>query len=575
MMKKLFTLSMVVAFAMTLSAQSPRMGFVEEATQASCPPCAQLNPALQDLMNANSDKVIFMAYQVWWPGFDQMYLDNQEDIDTRVGEYYDFSFAPQLKMQGAFPAGGDGGVTSLTQQMIDDNYAEMSEFSMDVAAAFEDGILSVTGNITGTAPASGTFKLHLVLTEGTIYSTQATGGTNGETEYHHVMKKFLPGIDGITLAGEWADGDSYVIDETYDLSDLTIYNYGDMEVIAFIQNDDDKFIHQAAKDGEVEVTVSSANNGGAVDITGLPGLVCSGEQTLSPEVTFQNTGNEPLTSIDFEYSVNGGDVSTYSWSSADGIATLATETITLPAITFMTAADNELTVELSNPNGMEDEDASDNLVNASIALATDGGQELTLTIVLDEYPEETAWEFLGADGSVVASSNGTYASEADGATVVEEFVAPLGCSNLVVTDSYGDGLNGAQWGGTDGSFTLTDSDGTVLVAGGGDDNFSVSENVASISIALGIEENAYVTGFSVSPNPTSDILNVRFDIANNAATSVSVMNAIGQTVIAENFGSLQGQYTEQLDLSELNNGMYYVTILSGGETATVKVVLTK
>jgi len=73
-MKRIFTLMLGVAMVVTTvqltAQQSPRMGFVEEATQASCPPCATLNPGLQTLMNNNSDKVIFMAYQVWWSGFD-------------------------------------------------------------------------------------------------------------------------------------------------------------------------------------------------------------------------------------------------------------------------------------------------------------------------------------------------------------------------------------------------------------------------------------------------------------------------------------------------------------------------
>ncbi|MCB0598447.1 MAG: T9SS type A sorting domain-containing protein [Lewinellaceae bacterium] len=87
---------------------------------------------------------------------------------------------------------------------------------------------------------------------------------------------------------------------------------------------------------------------------------------------------------------------------------------------------------------------------------------VTLTIILDNYPEETRWEI--RDGGTVLASGGTYGSYPDGSTVVENACLPDGCYDFVIYDSYGDGIC-CSYG--IGSYTLTDdSDGSTLASGG-------------------------------------------------------------------------------------------------------------
>ena len=88
---------------------------------------------------------------------------------------------------------------------------------------------------------------------------------------------------------------------------------------------------------------------------------------------------------------------------------------------------------------------------------------VTLTIVLDNYPEETRWEIRNASNTVVASG-GTYGSSPDGSTVVENACLPDGCYDFIIYDSYGDGICCAYGAG---SYTLTDdSSGGTLASGG-------------------------------------------------------------------------------------------------------------
>lgn len=94
---------------------------------------------------------------------------------------------------------------------------------------------------------------------------------------------------------------------------------------------------------------------------------------------------------------------------------------------------------------------------------------VTLTLVLDNYPEETSWTLTNSSGTTVASG-GTYGSEPDGSTITETFNLAAGDYTFTINDTYGDGIC-CSYG--NGSYTLTDNgSGSVLASGG---NFGSSD----------------------------------------------------------------------------------------------------
>ena len=86
-------------------------------------------------------------------------------------------------------------------------------------------------------------------------------------------------------------------------------------------------------------------------------------------------------------------------------------------------------------------------------------EDLTITILTDNYPGETTWSLTDVSGTVVASG-GPYATQAV-EEVTQVCVAP-GCYTFIINDSYGDGICCAY--GT-GLYTVS-SQGTVLATGG-------------------------------------------------------------------------------------------------------------
>lgn len=97
------------------------------------------------------------------------------------------------------------------------------------------------------------------------------------------------------------------------------------------------------------------------------------------------------------------------------------------------------------------------------------GTNVTVSITLDNYPEETSWS-ITQSGTTVASG-GTYASQPDGSTVNIDVCLADGCYDFTINDQYGDGIC-CSYGS--GSYTVSSSQGTH--ASGGSFTFNETTN---------------------------------------------------------------------------------------------------
>ncbi len=87
---------------------------------------------------------------------------------------------------------------------------------------------------------------------------------------------------------------------------------------------------------------------------------------------------------------------------------------------------------------------------------------LTLTINFDNFPPETTWiikDFL----DIGVALGGPYNNEVPGSTLTEYLCLSNGCYDFIIRDAYGDGI---CCGFGDGSYSLADADGNILVSGG-------------------------------------------------------------------------------------------------------------
>lgn len=93
--------------------------------------------------------------------------------------------------------------------------------------------------------------------------------------------------------------------------------------------------------------------------------------------------------------------------------------------------------------------------------------------------------------------------------------------------------------------------------------------IITAEIVTGVKANTASVA-TISPNPSNGIFNVT--LKSNSDVNVTVANAIGQVVVNKSFTSTEAV---SFDLSNQNNGVYFVTITNGNSKTVKKVVLNK
>lgn len=291
-------------------AQAQRLVLVEEFTQASCPPCGQQNPAFDNLLNANSDKLTSLKYQVSWPGFDPMNLHNPTQVATRVS-YYGVNGVPWAFVDGSSIPNDCGywlgAPICLTQSEIDNEYAISSPFTLSLSHILSGGVDSiyVTLNITALASVSGNLKARIAVVEKEIHFTSQPGN-NGETDFENVMKQMIPNTTGTSLPATIDSGYTTTIIASWKLAN--IYDLNQLAVVAFIQNDNDKNIYQAAYSEPLPALTDIAS----ATLSGYNPVTCTG--SVTPNATITNAGSNTITAATISYSVDGGPAQTCDWN---------------------------------------------------------------------------------------------------------------------------------------------------------------------------------------------------------------------------------------------------------------------
>ena len=114
-------------------------------------------------------------------------------------------------------------------------------------------------------------------------------------------------------------------------------------------------------------------------------------------------------------------------------------------------------------------------------------------IYLDQYMSETSWDIKDTAGNVLAS-DGPYYNAVNYQSIIVPVCLPPGDLTFTIYDSYGDGLNGALWGGLDGSYFLKQCNDTLVI--GSEPNFGYDTTHAFVSAVCppiyGCTDPAYV-----------------------------------------------------------------------------------
>ena len=177
------------------------------------------------------------------------------------------------------------------------------------------------------------------------------------------------------------------------------------------------------------------------------------------------------------------------------------------------------------------------------------GQDVTLTIVLDNYPGETTWTI--TSGGLTYASGGPYSGA--GSTVVEVNCLNDGCYDFNIFDSYGDGI---CCGYGNGSYVLEDASGNVLASGG---SFTSSET----------------TNFCLSSTPTlsvdiTDQTNVSCNGGSDGSATATATDGVSP------YGYAWSNGGSGATISGLAAGSYTVTVTDAeNNTATATATISE
>ncbi|MCE3296324.1 MAG: hypothetical protein K0R65_2038 [Crocinitomicaceae bacterium] len=291
-------------------------------------------------------------------------------------------------------------------------------------------------------------------------------------------------------------------------------------------------------------------------IIGAEGTLCTG--TVSPQVVLTNGGSVPMTTATINYIVDG--VSTpIDWTGSLGL--FESETITLPTLNLTTGTHN-ITVTVSDPNGTIDENMGNNNMSNDFNVVV-GGDNLVLEMNLDCYANETSWEIVD-NNSTVFFQGGNYVQQ-DNYTVHHEICLLEGCYDLIIYDSYGDGMSSNDC--DPGSMNLYDADQEVLTSLAPEDanfeqmivkNFCVGETSVLGALAK--------SSLKVFPNP----FNTSFKVSNQDALirTAEILDITGKRVF----------YTDNINAFEVNiepavkSGSYFLVITTDNAQIIEKII---
>lgn len=547
----------VAVFAQTIVSTTPenRKVILEEFTGIHCVFCPQGHVIAQAIQDANPGNVFLVNIH---QGSFSTPSAGEPDFRTPWGN----AIAGQSNLAG-YPAGtvnrqvfpGQGqnaGSTAMSRNQWSSAsnavLAESSYVNVGVEAVIDINTNEITvhveGYYTGNSPEA-TNLLNVALLQNNTLGPQ-TGGNMGDNYVHqHRFVDLLTGQWGVNIPATTA---TTFVDETFVFTLPNDYNgvdvqLADMEVVAFITETQ----QEVASGSGAYPTYDGLVHANDANLKSIAPILeqCEDAEVIGT-IVIENLGTNPITSLAISYDINGGTPEVYNWSG--NLTSLHQETIELPGIPFTAQATNTMTVTIPN----DDENANNN-VTADFDRAASADGNLTLTLNIDNQGSQVRWNIRDSNLSLIYTG-GPYAN---GTTVEEEITLDLtDCYLFTYTDIGGNG---------GGSANLTDInnvevfDVSTIVGDGFIVNFQAEGN-------LGVND-AKLNGVVIYPNPAKSVLN----IVNAENASIEVFNILGQSV----YNKTNIDLNEQVNVSNLTSGAYFVKITDGAAVKTDKFIINR
>ncbi len=226
-------------------------------TSSTCGPCTPGNVNTDTKIFPNRlGKFTVIKYQQDFPGTGDPYATT-ESVNRRTTPY-GINSIPRMEVDG----GWDGNAQNYTLALFDQFQAEPAFLKINAKHVLKVNTVTVDVKVTPLIAFNNTnLKLYIAINEKTTYNNKKS---NGETEFAHVFKKFVPSASGINLGTLTQDVEktystvSYTFPGSYRLpsdgqaanrintaTENSVEELSDLEVVVFIQDAVTKKVYQS------------------------------------------------------------------------------------------------------------------------------------------------------------------------------------------------------------------------------------------------------------------------------------------------------------------------------------------
>ena len=102
----------------------------------------------------------------------------------------------------------------------------------------------------------------------------------------------------------------------------------------------------------------------------------------------------------------------------------------------------------------------------------------------------------------------------------------------------------------------------------------MNANEAGLQL-LGMPEYSIINSFNVYPNPTNDFAVINFELNKMADVQISITDMTGKVVYSNELSNVSGIKSVSISAENMNNGIYFVNLMSNGSKMSQKLTINK
>ena len=345
----------------------------------------------------------------------------------------------------------------------------------------------------------------------------------------------------------------------------------------------------------VNITVTNQNDAGISVINAPKGSVATA--SVTPSVTLKNFGTKAITSAQILFKVDANANTIFNWTGS--LAAGAAVNVTLPAQTGYALGTHTFTAATGTVNGLTDPNTANNTLTASftysncsndnetannsatsapiLALNTVKNSQIGSTTDVDYYKftTTTASPKLKITLTTLPGDYDVrlYSARTNGSIGSQIGISQLsGVANETIL--YNTPTAGATYyikiNGYNRAFSTTVC--YSLLAQTSSTAFAIVRGI-ELSDKLDPIDLVRVEPMTLYPNPTHDLVNIKFISEEKMDYSLNMINAVGKTVKTMNLEYQQGENYTTIPTEGLPQGIYFIKISNGNTSHTQKLII--